>query len=409
MTETPPVRPFRIDIPQADLDDLHNRLDATRWPAESLGAEWSRGVPVAYLRGLVDHWRDGFDWRAVETELNEVPQFVTEIDGQDIHFLHVRSPEPDAIPLVLTHGWPSSFVEFLDVIGPLTDPRAHGGDPGDAFHVVVPSLPGFGFSTPLADEGWGNLFRVASAWAELMSRLGYERFAAHGTDMGSGVVGMLGMLAPHRLIGTHITGMGPYPFGPPLGLDGLDEADRVRAERFNQFQQDGIGYLQIQATRPQTLAYGLTDSPVGQLAWIVEKFQEWTDPAARLPEEAVDRDRLLTNVAIYWFTASGASSAHIVYEGMQAFREFVAQQEQPAERSAGSDGAEEAAADWAEAGPVPAAGGAVFAGDNAIRSIVDPAGQLSHWSEYDTGGHFAAMEVPDLVIGDLRDFFRGLR
>ena len=169
MTETPPVRPFRIDIPQADLDDLHNRLDATRWPAESLGAEWSRGVPVAYLRGLVDHWRDGFDWRAVESELNEVPQFVTEIDGQDIHFLHVRSPEPDAIPLVLTHGWPSSFVEFLDVIGPLADPRAHGGDPGDAFHVVVPSLPGFGFSTPLAGEGWGNLFRVASAWAELMS------------------------------------------------------------------------------------------------------------------------------------------------------------------------------------------------------------------------------------------------
>jgi len=398
------IRPFRIDIPQSDLDDLHDRLARTRWAEDLPGVGWSRGVPAGYLKGLADYWRTGFDWRAQEAKLNELPQFTTEIDGQNIHFIHVRSPEADALPLILTHGWPSSIAEFVEVIGPLTDPRAYGGDPADAFDVVAPSLPGFGFSTPVRETGWGNLFRVAAAWAELMSRLGYERFAAQGGDVGAGVTGMLAILAPDRVVGAHTNGPGPYPFGPPVEVDGLSDADKLRAERFNRFQQDGLGYLHLQSTRPQTLAHSLTDSPVGQLAWIVEKFKEWTDPAAELPEDAVDRDQLLTNVSIYWFTGTGGPSAHITYEGMQAFRAFVEEH--------GGGGAVEQE-DSAEAGPtaqlgVPT-GVAVFAADNSIRRVIDPAKSLAHWSEFDRGGHFAAMEAPDLLVDDVRAFFAELR
>ncbi|NUP79106.1 MAG: alpha/beta fold hydrolase, partial [Nonomuraea sp.] len=282
------IQPFRIDIPQADLDDLRARIAATRWPAGSRDDGWSRGVPVGYLRGLASYWADGFDWRAREARLNEIPQYTTEIDGQTIHFFHRRSPEPDALPLVLTHGWPSSPVEFAEVVEPLADPRAHGGDPADAFHVVVPSLPGYGFSNPLSEAGF-NLFGVARAWAELMGRLGYERYGAQGTDVGNGVAGMLPMVDPGRVAGVHLTGTGAStPFGPALDPERFEGPDRARAERFNTFRDEGIGYLAIQSTRPQTLAYGLNDSPVGQLAWIVEKFHEWTDPAVPLPEDAVD-------------------------------------------------------------------------------------------------------------------------
>jgi len=396
MTTTKQIRPFRIDIPQSDLDDLKDRLARTRWAHDLPDVGWSRGVPTGYLRELAEYWRTGFDWRAQEARLNEFSQFTTEIDGQTIHFLHVRSPEADALPLILTHGWPGSVVEFLAIIGPLTDPRSHGGDPADAFHVVAPSLPGFGFSTPVHAPGWGNLFRVAAAWAELMSRLGYERFAAQGGDVGAGVTGMLAMLAPDRVVGAHTNGPGPYPFGPPLEVEGLSDVDKLRADRFNQFQQDGLGYLRLQSTRPQTLAHSLTDSPVGQLAWIVEKFKEWTDPTAELPEDAVDRDQLLTNVSIYWFTRSGASSAHFTYEGMQAFREFVEQH-----------------GDSADSGPttelgVPT-GVAVFAADHSIRGVIDPGKTIAHWSEFDRGGHFAAMETPDLLVDDIRVCFAELR
>jgi pimeloyl-ACP methyl ester carboxylesterase len=396
MESTELIRPFRIDIPQSNVDDLHDRLDRTRWSDDLPGvAGWDRGVPSRYLKELVAYWRGGFDWRGWEARLNDFPQYVTDIDGQPIHFLHVRSAEPGAVPLVLTHGWPSSYVEFVDVIGPLTDPRAHGGDPGDAFHVVIPSVPGFGFSTPLQSAGWGNLFRVAGAWAELMSRLGYERFVAHGGDVGAGVTGMLSVLAPDRVLGAHTTGPTPYPFGPPLDPDGLDEADRTRAERFNAYQRDGLGYLHLQSTRPQTLAHLLIDSPAGQLAWIVEKFREWTDPAAALPEDAVDRDLLLTNASIYWFTRSGASSAHITYEGMQAFRQFVEEH-----RGDGDD---------PTAGLGVPTGVAVFAADFSIRRAVDPAGTIAHWSEFDRGGHFPAMETPDLLVEDVRRFVAVLR
>ncbi|MGH3480358.1 MAG: epoxide hydrolase family protein [Jiangellaceae bacterium] len=402
MGETTQIRPFRIAIPQADLDDLHERLHRTRWPDQlrTAGAGWSRGVPLAYLEDLAAYWADGFDWRKQEADLNELPQFVTTIDGQDIHFLHVRSPEPSALPLLLTHGWPSSPVEFLRVIGPLTDPRAYGGDPADAFHLVIPSLPGYGFSTPVREPGWGNLFRVAQAWAELMRRLGYARYGVQGTDVGAGVAGMLAMVDAGRVAGVHVTGTtAAMPFGPPVDLEGLSEADRARGERFNAYQADGLGYLHLQATRPQTLAYALNDSPAGQLAWIVEKFHEWTDPAAELPDDAVDRDQLLTNVSIFWFTGAGASSAHATYEGMQAWREMAARQPE----AAGAD--QEAHA--GEQSGLPT-GVAVFAADTTIRTLLDPADTM-HWSEFDRGGHFPAMETPDLLIGDVRAFFGRLR
>jgi epoxide hydrolase len=401
MSRTTEIRPFRIDVPQADLDDLADRLARTRWPDDLPGVGWARGVPLGYLKELAAYWAGGFDWRKQEARLNELPQFVTTIDGQDIHFLHVRSPEPDAIPLILTHGWPSSPVEFLKVIEPLTDPRSSGGDPADAFHLVVPSLPGYGFSNPVREPGWGNLFRVAQAWAELMGRLGYDRYAVQGTDVGAGVAGMLAMVDAGRVAGVHLTGTAAgMPFGPPLELEGLSEADRARAERFNAAQADDLGYLHLQATRPQTLAYALNDSPAGQLAWITEKFQAWTDPAAELPTDAVDRDQLLTGVSVYWFTGAGASSAHATYEGMQAWRQIAAQQAQaPAAHDAAGSGAEPSG---------PPTGVAVFAADTTIRSRLDP-GHAMHWSEFDRGGHFPAMEVPDLLVGDLRGFFRGLR
>ena len=394
MTNSTDIRPFKIDISDAELDDLRARLARTRWPQAPGFGGWSRGVPRDYLQSLAAYWAEGFDWRVQERSLNELPQFVTEIDGQQIHFVHVRSPEPDARPLILTHGWPNSPVEFMRVLGPLADPRAHGGDPADAFHVVAPSLPGYGFSTPVSEAGWGNLFRVAQAWAELMERLGYERYAVHGTDVGSGVAGMLPMVAPGHVSGTHVTGtVAAMPFGPPLELTGLDGTERERAERFNAYREDGLGYLHMQSTRPQTLAYSLNDSPVGQLSWIVEKFREWTDPAAELPEDAVDRDQLLTSVSITWFTGAGASAAHATYEGMQAWRQMAA-----SGHGFGPDPQE-----------MPPRGVAVFAADTAIRSVMDPEGAIEHWTEYDSGGHFAAMEVPELLTEDLRAFFRDRR
>jgi pimeloyl-ACP methyl ester carboxylesterase len=415
------IRPFRIDVPQADLDDLRDRLARTRWPDPAPVDDWSRGVPVGYLRDLAGYWADGFDWRAQEAALNGIPQFSTDVGGQTVHFFHVRSPEPDALPLVLTHGWPSSPIEFLKLVGPLTDPRAHGGDPADAFHVVLPSLPGYGFSNPLGPAGF-NLFGVAQAWATLMDRLGYPRFAAQGTDVGSGVAGMLPMVAPDRVVGVHITGTAAgTPFGGPVALEGLAKADRVRAKSFNRFLEDGLGYLQIQSTRPQTLAYGLHDSPVGQLAWMVEKFREWTDPAAALPEDAVDRDQLLTTVSVYWFTGSGASSAHATYDGMQAWKAFAAEAAAGGgtddsaagggtDDSAAGGGTDDSAAGGGWEQPAgPPTGVAVFAGDTGIREVMDPGGRISHWTEHDRGGHFAAMEVPDLLTGDLRTFFRPLR
>jgi epoxide hydrolase len=257
------IRPFRIDIPQPDLDDLHDRLSRTRFPDELPGVGWSRGVPLDYLKELAEYWRTTYDWREQEAKLNEYPQFTTTIDGQNIHFLHVRSPEPHALPLVVTHGWPGSFVEFLDMLEPLTDPRTHGGDPADAFHVVVPTLPGFGFSGPVTEAGWDTT-RIARAWSELMRRLGYERYGALGGDIGAAVSPELGRVAPQQVVGVHVNG-GPGPI-PPVPLDyaalaELADLERDRVARIEAFMQEEFGYIAIQSTRPQTLAYGINDSP----------------------------------------------------------------------------------------------------------------------------------------------------
>jgi pimeloyl-ACP methyl ester carboxylesterase len=383
------IRPFRIEVPQADLTDLADRLARTRWPDELPGAGWGRGVPLGYLEELAGYWRDGYDWRANEARLNQLPQFTTTIDGQTIHFLHVRSPEPDALPLLVVHGYPSSIVEFTRIVGPLTDPRAHGGGAGDAFHLVVPSLPGFGFSTPVRQPGW-EVARTTGAFAELMDRLGYRRYGAHGGDIGAGVAGILGTAHADRVAGVHTTAdarsvalAGQYFQLPP----DLAEADRVRVEERQRLWADAKAYLDLQSTRPQTLAYALTDSPTGQLAWIVEKFKEWTDDKADLPEDAVDRDQLLTNVSIYWFTRSGASAARFIYEGAHA------------------------GPDWGAAPATPPApqGLALFGGDDLLRRVLDPEHKIEQWSEYERGGHFPAMEVPDLLVDDVRRFFRRVR
>jgi pimeloyl-ACP methyl ester carboxylesterase len=381
------MRPFRIQIPQAELDDLRDRLARTRWPDELPGVGWSRGVPLGYLKELAEYWRTRYDWRAWEAKLNAYPQFTTTIDGAQVHFLHVRSPEPNALPLIITHGWPGSIVEFLDIIGPLSDPRGHRGDPADAFHLVIPSIPGYGFSGPTRDTGW-TTSRVARAWAELMHRLGYQRYGAQGGDWGAFVAPELGRVAPDHVVGVHVNAatFGFIPFGPvdPADLATFTDAEKERLERINRFRSDGNAYFQIQATRPQSLAYALTDSPVGQLAWIVEKFKEWTHPAAELPEVAVARDRILTNVMLYWLTRTAGSSAHLYYENMHV----------------GS---------WGQQPGTTPTGVAVFAEDVAIRRYAERGNNIVHWSEFDRGGHFAAMEVPDLFIGDVRAFFRRFR
>jgi microsomal epoxide hydrolase len=373
----PEIVPFRLDVPQEDLDDLAERLDRTRWPDELPGIGWDHGIPLARVKELAAHWRTTFDWRAREAALNAFPQFTTEIDGTNIHFVHVRSPEPDALPLIITHGWPSTVADFLDVIGPLTDPRAHGGDPRDAFHVVVPTLPGFTLSGPTREPGW-DVNRIARAWAVLMDRLGYERYGAQGGDWGWPVSTALGAAATDQVIGVHLNYIGSPP--PGDGAVRLSEDDLERLERQKAYLASPAGYWQMQSTRPQTVAYALTDSPVGQLAWIADKVTEWTDPAS-----GIDDDRLLTTVMLYWLTGTAGSSARL-------HRENAARGGPPAPC------------------PVPL-GVAVFAHDlvRPVRRLVERVYDVAHWTEFDRGGHFPAIEAPDLLTGDVRAFFRRLR
>lgn len=380
-TTTASIRPFRVAFPESDLEDLRDRLARARWPAELPEVGWSRGVPVAYLRRIAEHWRTGFDWRAQEAALNEFPQFTTNIDSERIHFLHVRSPRAGALPLLVTHGWPGSVIELTRIIGPLTDPAAHGGDAADGFHLVIPSLPGFGLSGPTSAAGW-DTDRIARAWVELMRRLGYGRYGTQGGDTGAIVSPKVGRLDAEHVVGVHANGLTAFPAGELPG--GLSAGERARLARLQERTRDGLGYAMIQSTRPQTLAYGLADSPVGQLAWILEKFREWTDPAAELPEQAVDLDQMLANVTLYWLTNTGGSSAQIYYEGRNAW------------------GAA------AEPSGVPT-GVAVFPDDFSVRALVEREHKVVHWSEFDRGGHFAAMETPDLLVGDVRAFFRPLR
>jgi pimeloyl-ACP methyl ester carboxylesterase len=380
------IRPFHIDIPESGLADLRDRLARTRWPEALPGAGWERGVPVAYLKGLTDYWRDEFDWRAQETRLNAFPQFTTGIDGQSIHFQHVRSPEADALPLMLIHGWPGSFVEFVDLIGPLSDPAAHGGDPADAFHVVIPSIPGHGFSTPLSEVGWIHE-RCATAFTALMARLGYDRYGVQGGDVGAFQAPLMGRIDPQHVVGVHVNALVTFPSGDPADMEGLTASEQERLARFRNYEQDMMGYAHIQGTRPQTLAYGLADSPVGQLAWIIEKFKEWTDPAADLPEDAVDRDHLLTNASIYWFTNTAGSSANLYYETFHDPSLFA-----PRER-----------------GTVPTGVAVSLTQDIAIRRFAEREHNVVHWTEFERGGHFMAMEQPEQLVDDVRRFFRDLR
>ncbi|MFG1949353.1 epoxide hydrolase family protein [Nonomuraea sp. NPDC048826] len=365
------IEPFTIAIPRSAVDDLADRLAKTRWPDEIPGVGWSRGVPLEFLRELAEHWGSGYDWRAAEARLNALPQFTTEIDGQRIHFLHLRSDDPEALPLVLTHGYPSSFAEFTTLIGHL---RQH-------FHLVVPSLPGFGFSTPVREQGWA-MSRTARAWAELMRRLGYDRYGVHGGDVGAGVSGMVASFDSEHVVGVHVvtdplTAANTATFIPGMAdrLDPEDPVDKLVLERIAAFTGDGSGYLAIQNTRPQTIGYLLNDSPVGQLGWIAEKFEEWTD----LP---YDRDLLLTNVSLYWFTGTGISAAHYLYEQAHS-------------------------SDWAPPAAVPQ-GFSVFSADASVRKLLAPAADV-FWVEHGRGLHFPAMEAPEALAADLRAFFGDLK
>jgi pimeloyl-ACP methyl ester carboxylesterase len=380
------IRPFRVEVPESDLKELRQRLALTRWPHELPDVGWSRGVALGYLKTLAEYWRTGYDWRAHEARLNEVPQFTTKIDGQTIHFLHVRSGATGAMPLLLIHGWPGSIVEFLDVIGPLSDPRRHGAPSAVPFDLVIPSIPGHGFSSPLDQSGW-TINRIAKAFTELMARLGYDRYGVQGGDHGALIAPEMGRLSPDKIFGVHVNAWLGFPSGAPGEFDGLSAVEQKRLGRIKEFQTEGMGYIHIQGTRPQTLAYGLTDSPAGQLAWIVEKFKEWTDSTTGVPEDAVDRDRILTDVSIYWFTRTAGSAANLYYEMAHD------------------------AATWRPKipGTVPF-GVAVFAGhDIAIRRFAERDENVVHWTEIDSGGHFAALEQPKAFTNDVRDFFGKVR
>jgi pimeloyl-ACP methyl ester carboxylesterase len=368
------VQPFTIAIPQAELDDLRERLARTRWPDELPGVGWSYGVPLSYVQRLADYWRSGYDWRAWEARLNAYPQFTTEIDGQNIHFLHVRSPEPDALPLILTHGWPGSIVEYLDVIGPLSDPRARGGDPADAFHLVIPSLPGFAFSGPTHETGW-NRYRTARAWATLMARLGYTRYGAVGNDAGSFVSPELGRIDPEHVVGVHVTQIFSFPSGDPAELADLTSEEQRELETLQWFYQNKMSFNTLMSQQPQTLAFALLDSPVGLLAW-----------NGQLLGEDLDDDFALTNVMLYWLTGTAGSAARFYYEDAHST-------ERPTEPTT-----------------IPI-GVAAFGGDfSGIRRFAHRDHKtIVSWNVYEQGGHFAAHKVPDLLVGDVRGFFRRVR
>jgi pimeloyl-ACP methyl ester carboxylesterase len=368
------VKPFTIDVPEDVLTDLRARLARTRFPNEIDGIGWEQGTPLGYLRELVAYWLDGYDWRVHEARINRHEQATVEVDGQRIHFLHVRSPHEGATPLVLSHGWPGSIVEFLDVIGPLTDPP----DPADAFHLVVPSLPGYGFSGPTSTRGWTPR-RVGEAFGTVMDQLGYERYGVQGGDWGSFVSCNMADLRPDRVLGLHVNFMTvPAPKG---------EQAAEPTETAARFSGTGTGYQQIQGTKPQTIGYLLDDSPAGLAGWIVEKFRDWSDCDGDV-EKSFTKDQLLTNVMLYWVTQTATSAARLYWEMRQAGIASVPQ------------------------APVTVPTGVANFPAELGRSSREHAARrynIVHWTEHDRGGHFAAMEVPDLFVDDVRAFFRLVR
>jgi pimeloyl-ACP methyl ester carboxylesterase len=375
ITSDTEIRPFRVEIPDADLDDLQARLARVRWPDELDGVDWAYGTPLDHVRDLVERWRTDFNWRTHEARLNEQPQYSTTIDGQDVHFVHVRSPERDALPLICTHGWPMSVFEYLDLVGPLSDPRRHGGDPADAFHVVIPSLPGVAFSGPTADAGWDTR-RVARAWVELIRRLGYERYGAHGNDAGSQVSPEVGRADPERVVGVHVTQLFSFPSGDPAEFADMSPEDLSALEFLQGFTAGGgLAYNAYQSAQPQTLAYALQDSPAGWLAWVSQLFRDFVDP-----------DYILLNASAYWLTNTVGSSLRRYYADAHA-----------------------------EPGPVEPTttptGVAVFAQDfQSIRRFAErDHGNIVSWNRYDRGSHFSPHDAPELLLDDIRQFFRPLR
>jgi epoxide hydrolase len=371
------IRPYRIDVPAAVLDDLRERLTRTRWPESETVDDWTQGIPLAYTKELAAYWADGYDWRSREAALNKFDQYQTEIDGLDLHFIHQRSPHDDALPLVLTHGWPGSVVEFHKVIEPLVNPPS--GRAEDAFHVICPSLPGYGFSGKPTGTGWG-VEKIARAWETLAGRLGYDRYGAQGGDWGGAVTTQIGRNGGH-CVGIHLN----MPIAKPAAGSGeLTEDDQQALAAYVEHRKVGTGYSKQQSTRPQTLGYGLVDSPVGQLAWVVEKFWAWSDCDGH-PENAFSRDELLDNVMMYWVTGSGASSARLYWE---SFNRFV------------SDGRVE----------LPT-GVASFPKEilRTPRSWCEEAYNITHWTTMPRGGHFAAFEQPELFVDDVRAFFATVR
>lgn len=374
------IRPFILSVEQAVLDDLGRRLDLARWPEKETVSGWEQGVPTDRLRTLVDHWRHGYDWRRCEAMLNGWNQHKTLIDGIDVHFLHVRSPHADAMPLLLTHGWPGSVIEFHKVIDPLIDPVAHGGDARDAFHLVIPSLPGYGFSAKPAESGWG-VERIARAWAELMRRLGYTRYVAQGGDWGASVTVQLGVQAPEGLAGVHFNMLTVMP--PDLG-DDLTAEEQTAVDAAQHFAAVESAYARLQATRPQTIGYALSDSPVGQAAWIYEKLRIWSDCDGEA-ENIFTPDEMLDNIMLYWLTNSGASSARLYWESMNSFKPMkidlpLGYSHFPREILCPPR-------HWAEK---------VFS-------------NIIYWNELPKGGHFAAFEQPKLFVDEVRACFRQLR
>jgi pimeloyl-ACP methyl ester carboxylesterase len=375
---------FQIRVGDGELDDLRERLRRTRWPEPATAPGWTQGVPLDYIRELCAYWADGYDWRATEARLNRLPQFRTEIDGLAIHFAHVRSPHLDATPLILTHGWPGSFVEFEKVVQPLTDPH----DPADAFHVVIPSLPGYGFSDKPAEPGWG-VERIARAWAWLMGRLGYDRFGAQGHDWGTSISTEIGKQSGDRAIGIHL--VPPLAAPDPATFDDLTPAEQAALSDLEPAGDSGDGYSLEHSTRPQTIGYGLVDSPAALCAWIIEKFQAWTDCDGDL-DSVLTRDELLDNLMLYWLTGTGASSARLYWESFDQVRARF--------HDANTDVV-----------PVPT-GCSVFPKENprpsrrwASKRFTD----IRYWGEPARGGHFAAFEQPDIFVNEVRACFRSFR
>ena len=379
------ILPFTVDISDADLEDLQRRLSTTRWPDKETCDDWSQGIPLAYTRELAGYWAREYDWRRCEAELNRWPQFRTRLDGIDIHFLHCRSPHADALPLIISHGWPGSVLEFRHIIDALVDPVAYGGSAADAFHVVIPSLPGYGFSGKPTGTGT-SVERIGRMWGELMARLGYSRYVAQGGDWGSMITQSIGQTETDHCAGIHITM--PIVTPDPETMNDLTPNERAALEAMTFYAQWDSGYSKQQSTRPQTLGYGLADSPVGQLAWVVEKFHAWTDcerDGIKHPEHVINRDELLDNVMLYWLNNTGASSARLYWESFN----------NPSMQ------------------PIAMPTGCSIFPKEIFRSSRRWAEQrfqnLIHWNELPQGGHFAALEQPDVLVNELRTCFRSLR